>query len=90
MTEMIAKRWVVAWWVGLAGHLVVLPWYAASGLVAPPWAVVGLLAMWAALLVVGLRLRTSRPVWMLAIPLLDIAIWFGAISAGDAFLGWTA
>ncbi len=90
MTEMIARRWVVAWWVGLAGHLAVLPWYAASGLVAPPWAVVGLLAIWAALLVVGLRLRTSHPVWMLAIPMLDVAIWFGTISAGDAFLGWTA
>jgi hypothetical protein len=52
--------------------------------------VVGVLATWAALLAVGIRLRAARPVWMLAIPVLDVAIWFGAISAGDAFLGWTA
>lgn len=90
MTEQIAQRSQVAWWVGLAGHLVALPWYAVSGLVAPPWAVVGLLVIWVALLVVGLRLRAIGPAWMLAIPVLDIAIWFGAISAGDAFLGWTA
>jgi hypothetical protein len=90
MSEQVAQRWSVAWWVGLAGHLVMLLWYAASGLVAPPWAVVGLLAIWAALLLVGLRLRAARPLWMLAIPVLDVAIWFGAISAGDAFLGWTA
>lgn len=81
---------MVGWWIGLIGHLVTLPWYAVSGLVAPPWAVGVLLAIWAALLVVGLRLRTTKPVWMLAIPLLDVAIWFAVVSAGDAFLGWTA
>ena len=90
MTEQIERRWVVAWWVGLAGHLAVLPWYAVSGLLAPPWAVVVLLTIWAALFVVGLRMRTARPLWMLAIPVLDVAIWFAIISAGDAFLGWTA
>lgn len=90
MAEQVARHWVVAWWVGLIGHLAVLPWYAVSGLLAPPWAVVGLLAIWAVLLLVGLRLRTSRPLWMLAIPALDVAIWFGVMAAGDAFLGWTA
>jgi hypothetical protein len=55
----MTRRWpVLLWWLGLAGHLVALVWYAASGLVAPPWAVVGLLVIWAVLLVVGLRLRT--------------------------------
>jgi hypothetical protein len=90
MTEQVARRQVVAWWIGLVGHLAVLPWYAASGLLAPLWAVVGLLAIWAVLLLLGLRLRTTRPLWMLGVPVLAVAIWFGAMSAGDAFLGWTA
>jgi hypothetical protein len=81
---------MVAWWVGLAGHLVGAIWYAASGLVAPPWAVVLLLVIWVALFVVGLRLRTRRPWWMLAVPVLDVVIWVAIVSAGEAFLGWTA
>jgi hypothetical protein len=81
---------MVAWWVGLAGHLVALAWYASSGLVAPTWAVAGLLAIWAALLLIGLRLRTRRPVWMLLVPVLDAAIWVAVVWAGDVFLGWTA
>ena len=80
----------VAWWVGLAAHLLMGIWYAASGLVAPPWAVTVLLAIWVALLIVGLRLRTRRPWWMLAVPVLDVAIWVAVVSAGETFLGWTA
>ena len=80
----------IAWWVGLAGHAAMLIWYAASGLVAPPWAVAVLLAVWAGLLVVGLRLRTRRPWWMLLVPVLAAAIWFAVVSAGDAFLDWSA
>jgi len=87
----MTRRWpVLLWWLGLAGHLVALVWYAASGLVAPPWAVVGLLVIWAVLLVVGLRLRTRRPAWMLLIPVVDVAVWVGVISAGERFLHWTA
>jgi hypothetical protein len=54
-----------AWGIGLVGHLVMLVWFAASGLVAPLWAVGGLLLVWAVLLVVGLRLRRRRPALML-------------------------
>ena len=81
---------VVAWWAGLAAHLVIGIWYAASGLVAPPWAVAVLLAIWVVVLVVGLQLRTRRPWWMLAVPVLDVIIWVAVISAGETFLGWTA
>ena len=80
----------IAWWVGLAGHLVVLIWYAASGLVAPTWAVAILLVIWAVLLAVGLRLRKTAPVWMLAVPVAAAAIWFIFISAGEKLFGWTA
>jgi hypothetical protein len=80
----------VAWWLGLAGHVVALVWFAASGLVAPAWAVGVLLVIWLGLLVVGLRLRRNHPLWMLAIPVADAVIWFAGVSAGDAWLGWTA
>jgi len=80
----------IAWWIGLIAHLATLIWYAASGLVAPGWAVVVLLVIWALLLVVGLWLRTRRPYLMLLIPVLAAVIWFAAISAGERFLGWTA
>jgi hypothetical protein len=92
MTEEIKRApgatW--AWWIGLAGHILLLPWYAASGLVAPAWAVVMLLAIWVVLLGVGLALRRRAPIWMLAIPVLDAAIWAGVISAGAALFQWTA
>jgi hypothetical protein len=81
---------IIAWWVGFAAHLVIGIWYAASGLVAPPWAVAVLLAIWVLVLIVGLRLRTRRPWLMLAAPVLDVVIWVAAISAGESFLGWTA
>ncbi len=80
----------IAWWVGLVAHLAAVVWYAASGLVAPAWAVAVLLVIWAVLLAVGLRLRHTRPWLMLLVPVLDAVIWFAAISAGERFLGWTA
>lgn len=79
-----------AWRIGLLGHLVMLVWYAASGLVAPLWAVGGLLLVWVLLLLVGLRLRRRRSAWMLIIPVIDVAVWVGVINAGERFLGWTA
>jgi hypothetical protein len=81
---------VLAWWVGLVAHLVMGVWYAASGLIAPPWAVAALLVIWVLLLIVGLRLRARRPWWMLAVPVLAVAIWVAVVSAGETFLGWTA
>jgi hypothetical protein len=80
----------VAWWVGLAGHLVVLPWYLASGLVAPAWAVAALLGAWLALLAVGVRLRRTGPLWMLLVPVADVVIWVATVSAGETAGGWTA
>jgi hypothetical protein len=90
MTQSDGRAPVIAWWVGLVAHLGMGIWYAASGLVAPAWAVVGLLAIWIALLLVGLRLRTRRPWLMLLVPVAAIAIWVAVVSAGDAFLNWTA
>jgi hypothetical protein len=78
------------WGFGLVGHLVMLVWFAASGLVAPLWAVGGLLVVWAVLLLIGLRLRRRRPALMLLIPVVDVGIWVAVINAGERFLGWTA
>jgi hypothetical protein len=80
----------VAWWVGLAAHVLVLPWYAASGLLAPAWAVLALLGVWVALLATGLRLRRHRPLWMLLVPVLDVIVWFTTITLGESLGGWTA
>jgi hypothetical protein len=80
----------IAGWLGLVAHLVFFFWYAASGLVAPAWAVVVLLAVWVALLGVAVWLLRTRPVLVPLVPLAAALIWFGAVSAGDAFLGWTA
>ncbi len=82
---------LVAGWVGLLAHLGTLVWYAASGLLAPGWAVIALLVVWAALLVTAIvLLRGSRPAYALIVPVASTVIWFAAISAGEAWLGWTA
>jgi hypothetical protein len=86
-----APLWArVVGWIGLVAHLATLVWYAASGLLAPLWAVVLLLVIWAGLLVVAIQLlRSSRPALTILVPLAATAIWFGVLSAGEAWLGWT-
>lgn len=79
----------IAGWIGLVAHLATLIWYAASGLLAPGWAVVLLLVAWAALLVLAIVLLRRRPAYVLVVPVLSALVWFGAISAGEAWLGWT-
>ena len=80
----------VVGWLGLLAQLATLLWYAASGLLAPAWAVAVLLVIWAALTVVAILLLRRRPVLVPLVPIAAALIWFDAISAGDAFLGWTA
>ena len=77
-------------WVGLAAMVAVLPFYAASGLVAPGWAVAALLLCWALFVWLGWRWRRTRPYWVPAMPFVAFAWWWGVLSAGDAWLGWTA
>ena len=77
-------------WLGVIAHLLVGVWYAASGLVAPMWAVALLLVIWLAMSALIPGLMRTRPGWVAAIPVAEAAIWFGVISAGEAFLNWTA
>jgi len=76
--------------IGILGHLAAGVWFAASGLVAPGWAVAGLLVVWAGLSVVLWRLARRRSAWAIGIPVLDALIWLAVVSLGDALLGWTA
>ncbi|WP_222870605.1 hypothetical protein [Micromonospora sp. MP36] len=80
----------VVGWLGLAVHLAVGFWYAVSGLVVPGWALAGLLVVWTVLLAVGVRLLRRRPALVPLAPLSAVLIWLAVVSAGGAWLGWTA
>jgi hypothetical protein len=82
-------QWALGW-LGLAGLLATLIFYAASGLLAPGWAVTVLLVVWLGLLAVAIwLLRARRPVYVLLTPVVGALIWFGALTAGENWLGWT-
>jgi hypothetical protein len=76
-------------WVGLAAHLALFIWYAASGLVAPGWAVAVLLLVWAGFLALAIRLLVIRPLFVPLVPLTALLFWIMAISMGEAYLNWT-
>ena len=63
--------------------------YAASGLLVPgPW----LFLLWVVYLVlvsVGVRLFRRRSYLVLAVPVVAAVVWFGTLTAGEAWLGWT-
>ncbi len=64
--------------------------YAASGLLVPgPW----LFLLWVVFLVlvsVGVRLFRRRSYLVLAVPVVAAVVWFGTLSAGEAWCsGWT-
>lgn len=80
----------IAGWIGVAAHLCVLVFYVSSGLVAPGWAVAALLVVWLVLLGVAVRLLRTRPALTLLVPIAAAVIWLAVISAGEAWLGWTA
>ena len=64
--------------------------YAASGLLAPGWAVVSLLLLWLVLFVLACRWWSRRPRGVAGVGLLSILLWFALVNAGGAWLGWTA
>lgn len=90
MEETRSRTSAVAKWAGFA-LMAPLAWlYLISGLLAPPYAVGILAAIWVLLLIAGIRIRRRRPWLVLAIPFIGLAIWFAVITLGDVFLGWTA
>ena len=76
--------------VGVAGMVAAFFLYAASGLVAPYWAVGVLLLVWLVMFVVTCRWFMPHPRRTLVMPVLAFALWFGAITAGSVLLDWTA
>ena len=87
----IVDRRISPWgFVGLAGIVAMFFPYAASGLVAPPWAVGVLLAIWVVMLVVTCRWFMPHPKRTLVMPVVAFVVWIAAISAGGVFLDWTA
>lgn len=78
-------------WFALACllHLVAGFFYISSGLVAPLWGVLVLLAIWLALAIALVRIRHTGAK-TLTIPLVAAAVWFSVLLAGQALLGWTA
>ncbi|MCW2793784.1 MAG: hypothetical protein JWO76_2882 [Nocardioides sp.] len=76
--------------VGMAGMACAFFLYAASGLVAPWWGVVALLAVWALLFLVACAWWSLHPRWVPFLAVFAMVFWFGAVTAGAAFLGWTA
>lgn len=87
MTSPLASR--VAGGLTAVSHLVALWLYASSGLLAPLWAVVALLVVWVLLAVVAVLVHRRHGAWSLLVPVAAVAIWFGALTAGEQLLGWT-
>lgn len=72
-----------------AAHLATVPFYLASGLLAPAWAI-GLLLLWWVLLAGWLVVLVRRGSWWTpAPPLVAIGTWFVVLTAGEQLLGWT-
>ena len=90
MVTMSRRIPVIAGWTGLVLMLVPLYWFIASGLLAPLWAIVGLLVIWGAALVWGIIVRRRWPWVVLALPVALMLLWLVVITIGERLLGWTA
>jgi hypothetical protein len=76
--------------LALAAMLAMAPFFFASGLMAPGWAVGVFVAAWLVLFGLGCFWIRRKPLWVVALPFIAAAIWLGGMSAGEAWLGWTA
>ena len=75
--------------LALVALLALAPFFFASGLLAPGWAVVTFVAIWLALFVAGCLWVRRHPLRVVPLPVLAAGVWFGGMSAGEAWLGWT-
>ena len=71
-------------------HLLVVWPYSASGLVAPGWAVLALLVVWALLGWAAYTVHRRRGAVAALVPLLAMGLWVGVLVLGEQVLGWTA
>ena len=49
-----------------------------------------LVLVWLALVVLAVDWFRRRPWWVVPLPVVAAVVWFGGISVGEAWLGWTA
>jgi hypothetical protein len=77
-------------WVGIVLLFPVLYLYVVSGLVAPLWAVVLLVGCWLVLGLCAVRWVRRRPLVVLALPFVGVALWWAVVSLGEVLFGWTA
>ena len=76
--------------LALAALLALAPFFVASGLMAPGWAVVVFVVIWLVLFVLGCVWIRRKPLWVIPLPFAAAAIWLAGMSAGGTGLGWTA
>jgi membrane-bound ClpP family serine protease len=76
--------------LALAALLALAPFFFASGLMAPGWAVGVFIGAWLLLFGLGCFWIRRKPLWVVPLPFVAAAIWFGGMNAGAAWLGWTA
>ena len=81
-------KYVVAG-LALAAMLALAPFFFASGLMAPGWAVGVFIGVWLLLFGLGCVWIRRKPLWVVPLPLIAAAFWFGGMNAGAAWLGWT-
>jgi len=74
----------------MAALAVIGLFYVSAGLVAPLWAVIGLVIVWLSLVVLGVVWFRRHPLRVLVLPVVAVAVWFGVITLGERLLGWTA
>jgi hypothetical protein len=75
--------------LALAGLLAMSIWFFATGLLAPLWAVVGFVAVWLGLVVLGIVWIRRHPWRVLLLPVIAAVVLFGGLRAGATLLGWT-
>jgi hypothetical protein len=90
MREPLSPAAVIFAIVGAGIHLVMGFFVAFSGLLAPVWGVVILVAAWFGLTTWALRGWRQGPKITMGVPLLMVAFWFVFLTFGDLVLGWTA
>jgi hypothetical protein len=71
-------------------HLVPGFFIVVSGLVAPLWAIIFMLAVWIAMGVAIVRMVRRGWWWTPVVPIVAMGFWFGFITLGEKLLGWQA
>jgi hypothetical protein len=74
--------------IALAGLLAMSILFLATGLMAPLWAIIGFMAVWAILFVLGCVWIRRHPWRVVLLPAIAAVILFGGLRAGTTMLGW--